>query len=321
MLEETSKYDYLGNPEYFLDLMQLLKRSSERWGYEELRKYFSNRIYDVYPYIDGGIPFMVALNLIILKNSSFELNISDKNVPNTPDEASELVAQRTISTLMDSGELNKLLSPSAISVGSDKEVVISPQGFQLKYRALRRLLLDTGLIHRDKTSSGYVVNPPYDKLITDSLSDLTGKKAISINQLKANLLRQERLGIEAEKFVLEYELKRLSGHPNKEKISQVSEINVAAGYDILSFDNEESKESDRCIEVKSYSGSINFYWTQNEIEAAKTYRKRYFLYLVDRNRIADEGYEPVVIQDPFTSVYSSDEWLKTPTVLFVNKID
>lgn len=78
----------------------------------------------------------------------------------------------------------------------------------------------------------------------------------------------------------------------------ISDENAAAGFDILSFDGVRALSHDRFIEVKGYADEFSFFWSQEEIDAARRFRMRYWLYLVDRRRISSPDYHPELIQDP-----------------------
>jgi hypothetical protein len=321
MLEEINKHDYLGTPEYFCDLINLLKSSDSSWSAKELRHYFINRIYK-YPYIDGGIELLLAAGLLVMKDKRIVLTFNDDSTHISPTVASSMVAGRLLASLKEKGELTSLFDPLAIAVDYSKDaLIVGPQSFPLRHRAIRALLVDLLIIQKQDDAPGFVINPPYDVLLRQTLVRSTARRKMSVDQLKANLLRQERLGSDAEDFVLEYERKRLAGHADAGKIMRISQIDVSAGYDVVSFNSLTSKLNDRFIEVKSYSGTPSFYWTQNEIDVAKAKATNYFLYLVDRSVMGEVGYAPQIIQNPFASVYSSDEWAKLPTVVFVTKID
>ena len=70
---------------------------------------------------------------------------------------------------------------------------------------------------------------------------------------------------------------------------------------------------DRFIEVKSYFQKLHFYWSQNEIEKAKLYEDKYFIYLVDMSKVDDPEYEPQIIENPGTNILESDSWILSPT--------
>ena len=100
-------------------------------------------------------------------------------------------------------------------------------------------------------------------------------------QLQASAQEIGELG---EKFVIEYEKRRLKREGREdlsEKVKQVSLVNVGAGYDILSFDKEGTV---RFVEVKTTTGDgSQFQLTANEYKVAKLKQKSYWIYFVRIN--------------------------------------
>ena len=143
------------------------------------------------------------------------------------------------------------------------------------------------------------------------------KRKISLEDLKRQQERQEEQGEAAELFVLAYEQARLSGNPNVNRVKRISEIDVSAGYDIVSFDGESSDDYDRFVEVKSYIGKPHFYWTKNEINIASLLGVKYCIYLVDMEKAGQPNYTPTIIRDPAMVVLGSDDWLMQPTSYLV----
>ena len=92
-------------------------------------------------------------------------------------------------------------------------------------------------------------------------------------------------------------------------IEWVAKISVNDGYDIASYDADSDKELNRFIEVKSYTGNDKyFYLSSNEYKTAKRRRQKYWLYLVNRDKLADRNYAPTMIQDPYINVFTSNDW-------------
>jgi 16S rRNA (guanine(966)-N(2))-methyltransferase RsmD len=94
-------------------------------------------------------------------------------------------------------------------------------------------------------------------------------------------------------------------------LKRISEIDVSAGYDIVSFDSNKSQEPDRFIEVKAISNA-GFYWSRNEYEIAKLKGEKYYLYLVELRRVNEPGYTPEMIKDPASNVMGNDGWFVEP---------
>ena len=134
----------------------------------------------------------------------------------------------------------------------------------------------------------------------------TQHKQLTIENLKNIFEKNEIAGEKAELFVLSFEKTRI-GPPLCEKINRISEIDVSAGYDIVSYDSALSLTQDRFIEVKTIS-KTGFFWSRNEYEIAKLKGNRYFLYLVDLKKINEPDYVPEIIQNPATTIMKNDNW-------------
>lgn len=87
-----------------------------------------------------------------------------------------------------------------------------------------------------------------------------------------------------EEYVLQNERNRLIGIGAAEQSKRVDHValrNIAAGYDIASFNDKGSKIHDRFIEVKAGKPTpINYFFSRNEFETAKRLRNNYYIYYV-----------------------------------------
>ncbi len=177
----------------------------------------------------------------------------------------------------------------------------------LPFSTVRNVLVSQGFISaiRDEQGTKFYINPTYDSLIAKHCR--AKQKKISLEQLKKRLEKNELVGEKAELFVLSFEKERV-GQPQCEGVKRISEIDVSAGYDIVSFNSGESQVPDRFIEVKAVSSS-GFFWSKNEYEIAKLKGENYYLYLVELSRVGESGYVPEIIQNPALNVMDSDCWL------------
>lgn len=141
------------------------------------------------------------------------------------------------------------------------------------------------------------------------------KKVITLAQLKSQLERQSSNGLLAEDWVVSYEKRRLATHPMLKQIQKISDHNVSAGYDIVSFSNPTILHHDLFIEVKSYTGQKRFFWSRNEIDVAEKLGEKYCLYLVDLNKLDHIDYVPQVIRGPHLALFNSNAsgWEISPT--------
>jgi hypothetical protein len=106
-------------------------------------------------------------------------------------------------------------------------------------------------------------------------------------------------------WVLEYERVRLRSagcEVEARAVSIVSDTDVAAGYDIESFDGtSEDLSPNRFIEVKSTTGgALVFIWSQNEYAKASELADRYWIYHL-RSFLPLAGIAPnlTIIRNPY----------------------
>lgn len=202
-----------------------------------------------------------------------------------------------------------LLDVSAVhyNVCGDR-YAIAKYGFCVSAALFRNILIQYHAL--EEFSGDLLIASEYESIFIEYQRKHKFQK--SLETLKKQLENQELQGAKAEEFIMRYEARRLAGHSKVKKIRQISVVDVTAGYDILSFKNEESPEYDLFIEVKSYYGNLHFYWSKNEIEAAKLYEERYCIYLVDVSKLDDPAYEPLIIENPANNVLGSDLWIVNP---------
>ena len=143
------------------------------------------------------------------------------------------------------------------------------------------------------------------------------KKTKTQAKLLEDLEKERQMGEEGESFVLNYEKRRCPFTDYQlNRIKQISLIDVSAGYDILSWEDETSNRR-RYIEVKTFLGPIHFHWSSGEIEASKMGLDDYCLYLVDYSQIENIEYIPQIIRNPYKVVVNEDGWQMTPSTYYV----
>lgn len=145
------------------------------------------------------------------------------------------------------------------------------------------------------------------------------RKLMSLEKLKEQLENNERAGEIAELFVVEYEKRRL-GIADGTKVKRISDIDVSAGYDIVSVNTPEAVVSNRFIEVKAVS-TTGFFWSKNEYAVAKLLGTNYYLYLVDLTKISDNGYSPEIVNNPAQEIMENCQWLIEPQSYHIQKVD
>lgn len=194
---------------------------------------------------------------------------------------------------------------------------IEKYGFSVTTALFRNVLLQYGaLIDKGDVLQ---IHPLYETLFEQHQKRIA--KAKTLEKLKQQLLNQELQGERAELFVLEMEKARFASSPLRDRIKRISQIDAAAGYDIVSFNNVDSTQYDCFIEVKSYAGNPHFYWSANEIDTAKLYGSKYMIVLVDDKQISVNTYKPLIIRNPAEQIINSESWLMNPMSYLVMPTD
>jgi hypothetical protein len=166
-----------------------------------------------------------------------------------------------------------------------------------------------------------VIEKPCKDWLVDKVLIALG---IDKESLMKHLERIKKRGTIAEGFALEKEKERLTecGCPGMAKlVRRISEENVAAGYDILSFDGVESRFfPDRFIEVKGTSGEeVSFYLSKNELETARNIQDNYWIYCV-LDVESEKHKKLVMIRNPYREIFRTKTLKATPVLWRVDII-
>ena len=311
MLNDLRKYDCLGTPNYFFELLSTLKSNSgSNWQKNDLEKLFFNRVVDNRPVIDGGIDLAIRINVLLEIDTSFQLNTDFENHLNSVSQMIDGFNQFLLEALKNDTTFLNIFSSKHLS--NDiiyKSLKIDNAAFAFKYSNFKQLLLDFNTISEHPTPEfkSYILNPRYKKLFDKTVLPEIKKRKIGIEEFKRTMELQQIYGEEAEKFVLAFEKKRLGD----KHIEWVAEYIVNEGYDIASYNEMNDVRYNRFIEVKSYDGpKPYFYWSRNEYTVAKRKKEQYWLYLVNRSEMNDENYKPLMEQDPFNGILKNEGWDK-----------
>ena len=219
---------------------------------------------------------------------------------------------------------DELFNSVNVKLDSNGNVSMVSYRISSRYQDLIKWMLRSKIIYRHEGNSEMLLlNKRYDKVFKIFINELSQKnlslKKYTLDSLNEKLENNAVVGSIGEKFVLEFEKKRLATHINLNNIKIISSEYVSAGYDIHSFDDVSSIFIDRLIEVKTHGAILEFYWSVNEISVAEKYADKYFIYLVDINRIDETGYEPFMIRNPFENIFNDEDWIKENTTFKVSK--
>lgn len=233
-----------------------------------------------------------------------------------PTQFKETLIKDSINVLFDAGVLSvQMFEYESIS----DQIRFKNELLPLEYSGVRNTLVNQGLLEivRNPSRSLFYLSEAYTSIIGEKIR--VQKKKYSLEQLKQRLEDNERAGELAEEFVLNYERGRLPDI-KKDRIRIISSIDVTAGYDIVSFESDESAEIDRFIEVKAVSQGNGFFWSENEFEVAKLKGKQYYLYLINLAKIGTKNYKPLMICDPASTIMNSPEWLVETQTYHIRRV-
>jgi len=314
MLKELSKYENLGTPNYHFELLRTLRDGQdENWSVNNVGELFHNRIIDGRTLFDGCLPLLDHIGVInidadekVSADEPFLEYLVSENL------MIDRFVEKLLFTLNDDPVFHDIFCSEFIS----RDIIyhsiqIDNSAFPLKLSGFKQLLIDFNVLqeHPTKEFNKYIINGRYKKIFDKLVLPEIKKRKVGIEELQKSLEQKQIYGEEAEKFVLEFEDKRL----NRSKIIDwVAEYSTNDGYDIASYENETSKEHDRFIEVKSYSGKPYFFWSRNEMDIARIKKLSYYIYLVNRDSMNDPDYEPTIIRDPYENIYKNEQdWDQT----------
>lgn len=312
MLNDLRTYDNLGDPIYFYELLNSLKKNEAGgWSVRDAEQLFYNKNINGRTIFDGCLVLALKISIISIDNSErITINEKIKDFLFSEKQMCDKFVEFLFQALNQDEVFYSIFSSEHISYDIIYHTPqINNSAFGFKFSNFKQLLIDFDVIqiHPIKELSKYILNARYKKVFEKIVLPEIKKRKIGIDELKKSIEQQQIHGEEAEIFVFNFEKQRLK---NKNGIDWVAEYSIAEGYDISSFQNLESENNDCFIEVKSYAGLPYFFWSRNEVDISRIKGDHYFLYLVDCNQMKNEGYKPIVIQNPFKNVLESKDWSK-----------
>lgn len=213
---------------------------------------------------------------------------------------------------------NGLIVLDAISYDHTTKLChIRRSGFPLTSAVFRNMLIEFGAL-LEISNSEYQIHEDYESIFETTIKKHRPK--VTLEELMEKQQRQAEQGRLAEEYVVSYERERLKASVNAEGVKQISDIDVTAGYDIISYEDEKSECYNRFIEVKSYHNVPQFFWSNNEYETAKKLGDKYHIYLIDMEQYLRPGYIPTVISNPASIFDTTDQWIVEAASWRITKI-
>ncbi len=312
MIDKILESKHLGNEDQIQYILNLLKKNS--CTIEGLRTACLSNQYDFVYSFKGILLLLEWLTIVKRKNNIISLNT---NIAFTKDgKISQQFYQLLFEQLSEDGVLNTFLNQDNVSCyAKDELILINNNLIDFKFSQFRNFLINLHFFIPDKlVQNQFNINNDYKELFLNvviPLIESSMHRNVTLEEMKKKQKTQEQQGKEAEEFVLSFEQSRLRHHISIDNVKIISEDNVNAGYDIQSYQDIPAIIINRFIEVKSFSGTESFYWSKNEIDISKIKEDQYYLYLVDRDKMKKKGYEPIVIQNPYSNILlNEEEWDK-----------
>jgi hypothetical protein len=309
MLNDLRQYHNLGTPNYFFQLLKSVNESeNSNWSLSDLDSLFYNRIIDDNHIFDGCIDLAVRINVLTIDGDYYTVNNDFSASLNSVNQMKDKFVQNLFISLKDENSFHKIFQSQYLSYDIIyKSFQINNSAFGFKFKNFKQLLIDFGAIttHPTIEFNSYILNSRFKKLFDKTILPEIKKRKIGIDEFKKSIEKQQIYGEEAEKFVIEFEKKRLGD----KQIDWVAQYIVNEGYDIASYNEENDEEYNRFIEVKSYDGiTPYFFWSRNEFNVAKQKSEKYWVYLVNRTEMNNEDYEPIMKQNPIESILNNENW-------------
>lgn len=300
MLTELKRCNSIGNIDGLLFLLSVLE-GKDKVSRTEINNRCS-RENGIVVNCPGAIAFLAYLKLVdvmdnVIIPTEEMMQLSGKN----KEDIINIIIKLCLSNMVEDG----IFSQESLGFDTDKgHLSIKRSAFPLEYAAIRNFLTVAGALEKEHNGE-ICVTDSYENIFAKDLKSYRQK--LTLEELLKQKEEQSQRGLEAEEFVLELERNRL---PLKAyKIKRISDFDVAAGYDIVSYDSNESMKYDRFIEVKCYLGKPHFYWSENECDTARQKGGKYILCLVDYTRIKEPGYTPQYIRNPYDDIFTNENWL------------
>lgn len=310
MLENLLKqHDNFGGKEQIVKVLTLL----EKVGSASIPDLRSNNIPDSTTY------FLQYLEII--KKDKDKVSLVSKSIAG---EIPLIIYQSLFEKIKTERLLHDFINERSLYYDRNQEYIFVKNNLiPLKFSALRNLLLNFDFFLKDKLIPfQFYIHPDLKEWFRDKVIPDIELSRINDNPL-SNLIErrthQEEAGKQAEMFALNYERRQRINHRNVGNIKIISELDTSAGYDIESYEDDNSLLLDKFIEVKSYTGIPSFFWSSNEVDTAKEKEDRYYLYLVDRDATDDKYYHPIQINDPASCLFSDGGWTHCEDGYFFEK--
>jgi len=332
MSKSTLAHNNFGSADFVVGIYKNIGRFVEPTPLEDVKNYLRTKSKSIYTprSIDAIFELFSHLGFFTIENGQLYPDRDNyQEGSNSESAIQELIVYKIFHKLLLDDEISQVFQPQMIKYDEREDCFqIASSLIPIKYSWLRNALITLDFLRQSSKTGVLSINNHYFSFFSNNVLGQveefnplrSGKRPISYQEFIAIQSQKEVYGKQAEEFVLDYERNRLTSHQNLDKVKIISNIDVGAGYDIISYMSLNSEILDRFIEVKSFKGPCHFFWSRNEIEKAILNSQKYFLYLVDRSNIETINYEPTIVSNPYEKIFNSQDWLTEPESWLVSRI-
>jgi hypothetical protein len=292
---------------------------------KDVRAYCLARTYRVGSELDGALRLLINIHALASDGESMRQGESFEQISKSGDLGLS-ISESLIAELRNADEISAIFSGGSLSSGETSgEVYVHTSQIPFRYLPIIRLLRELGALSDTEEQDTLLrAHPPISRLLLASVFEASEKRRSSDGMSPEEFLELQKTnaaqGEAAEEFVLYYERARLIGHQRLSLVRRISLENVAAGYDIISFESPKSVVPDRFIEVKSFRTTEQFFFSAGEAAVAARLKDRYFIYVVDAEASKQPDYQPRIVQNPMKAIFSSDSnWSVVPSVWQISR--
>lgn len=313
-MEELKNLNYPGGKEEILFFLQSIV-GENHLTIDDIRVICSHAPGKYQLVVDSLLKYCACFNWVVCQD---HISLNEKLLPQIT--SSGALNRELINSTIDCLFMNNVLQRDMFSFDIvQQRCFFRNERLPLVYSAIRNLLISQGFFNvvRNEKNAVFYIGSDYENIVASFCKK--SKKTFSLNQLKKRLEANEIAGEIAEQFVLEFERRRL-GEKLASRVRIISDIDVGAGYDVISFESNASQEYDRFIEVKAASCGDGFYWSSNEYETAKLMGNQYYLYLIDLQKIKCISYSPLMIPNPAVAIIDSSDWLVEAQAYHIRRV-
>ena len=223
-----------------------------------------------------NLNFLFKINFFKLVDDKIKINIIKD----------DMIIHQLIELILKDSEYGPCLKNYLINfkINESNIAIFSPsRSYNYETSDLRDFLITLGYV-KNNNREFYLLKP--------EILFKFKKRKFSPEELEKELLNQKKLGLAAEKIILNNEIFILKSFGIEKEPIHVAREDVSLGYDILSFRKDNNLLKEIYIEVKAVSlSNYQFHLSTSEYQNAIKLNPNYFIYLLPVDRSLFDGFD------------------------------